>query len=151
KTVMSSGHPGVVGLFADRLHVPAELTDAIAGLLGERLEAVIAHDPADMQPLLEEIRRGKKGRVALLAKHPRFVAARGTRPVEPSPGILGRAAELVAYAPEDEPLVRALLADALVVRDVAEACRVSAQAGVVAVSLDGTLVDPTGVVMGGSV
>src|SRR5690606_28501722 len=119
--------------------------------LGERLEAVIAHDPADMQPLLEEIRRGKKGRVALLAKHPRFVAARGTRPVEPSPGILGRAAELVAYAPEDEPLVRALLAAALVVRDVAEACRVSAQAGVVAVSLDGTLVDPTGVVMGGSV
>jgi chromosome segregation protein len=150
KAVMSSGHPGVVGLFADRLHVPADLTDAIAGLLGERLEAVIAHNPAEMQPLLEEIRRGKKGRVALLAAHPRFVASR-SRAVEPGPGILGRAAELVAYAPEDEPLVRALLGDAIVVQDVNEACRVSAQCGVIAVSLDGTLVDPSGVVMGGSV
>jgi chromosome segregation protein len=151
KAVMSSGHPGVVGLFADRLHVPADLTDAIAGLLGERLEAVIAHNPAEMQPLLDEIRRGKKGRVALLAAHPRFVAARGSRPVDPGPGILGRATELVAYAPEDEPLVRALFGDAIVVQDVDEACRVSAQAGVLAVSLDGTLVDPSGVVMGGSV
>jgi chromosome segregation protein len=151
KTVMGSGHPGVVGLFADRLHVPADLTDAIAGLLGERLETVIARDPAEMQPLLDEIRRGKKGRVALLAAHPRFVAARGSRPVEPSAGIVGRAAELVAYAPEDEPLVRALFGDAMVVQDVAEACRVSAQAGVIAVSLCGTLVDPSGVVMGGSV
>jgi chromosome segregation protein len=151
KTVMNSGHPGVVGLFADRLHVPADLTDAIAGLLGERLETVIAHEPAEMFSLLEEIRRGKKGRVSLLAAHPRFVAAGGSRSVELGPGVVGRAADLVAYAVEDEPLVRALLGDAIVVQDVAEACRVSAQAGVVTVSLDGTLVDPAGVVMGGSV
>jgi chromosome segregation protein len=150
KAVMNSGHPSVVGLFADRLQVPAELTDAIAGLLGERLETVVAKDPSDMVALLEEIRRGKKGRVSLLAAHPRFVAARGAQSVGDSPGILGRAAELVAYAPEDEPLVRALFGDAVVVSDVAEACRVSAL-GVVAVALDGTLVDPSGVVMGGSV
>jgi chromosome segregation protein len=151
KTVMSSGHPGVVGLFADRLHVPADLTDAIAGLLGERLETVIAQNPAEMQPLLDEIRRGKKGRVSLLAAHPRFVAARGTRPVESGAGIIGRAADLVAYAPEDEPLVRALFGDALVVQTVSDACRVSAEAGVIAVGVDGTLVDPSGVVIGGSV
>jgi chromosome segregation protein len=150
KAVMNSGHPGVVGLFADRLHVPAELTDAIAGLLGERLETVVAKDPAEMGALLEEIRRGKKGRVSLLAAHPRFVAAQGAAPVGVSPGVLGRAAELVAYAPEDEPLVRALFGDAVVVQDVAEACRVSAL-GVVAVTIDGVLVDPSGVVMGGSV
>jgi chromosome segregation protein len=137
-------------LFADRLHVPAELTDAIAGLLGERLETVVAKDPAEMGALLEEIRRGKKGRVSLLSAHPRFVAAQGASSVGDSPGVLGRAAELVAYAPEDEPLVRALFGDAVVVRDVAEACRVSAL-GVVAVTIDGMLVDPSGVVMGGSV
>ncbi len=151
RAVLSSGNPNVLGLFADRLNVPAELTDAIAGLLGERLETVVATDPAAMQPLLDEIRSGKKGRVALLPAHPRFVAAKATAQLELSSGILGRAADLVSYAPEDEPLVRSLLADAVIVRDVAEAYRLSHQAGVVAVCLDGTLVDPSGTVTGGSV
>ncbi|HWO08411.1 MAG TPA: chromosome segregation protein SMC [Polyangiaceae bacterium] len=151
KMVVSSGHPSVVGLFADRLHVPAELTDAIAGLLGDRLETVVAKDPADMQGLLEEIRRGKKGRVSLVPLHPRFVAARGARTLEPSPGVLGRAADLVVYARDDEPLVRALFGDAVIVRDVNDARDVSAREGVLAVSLNGTVVDPTGVVLGGSV
>jgi chromosome segregation protein len=151
KAVLSSGNPQVIGLFADRLDVPAELTDAIAGLLGDRLEAVVATDPTQMLPLLEEIRKGKKGRVALLPLLPRFTAGKAQPRLADEPGILGRAADLVGYAPEDEPLVRTLLGDAVVARDVADASRFSQQAGVLAVALDGTLVDPAGVVMGGSV
>jgi chromosome segregation protein len=150
KAVLSSGHPNVIGLFADRLDVPAELTDAIAGLLGERLETVVATQPSEMLPLLEEIRKGKKGRVALLPLQPRFTAGK-SQAFEARPGVLGRAADLVGYAPEDEALVRTLLGDAVITRDVAEASRCSQQAGVLAVALDGTLVDPSGIVMGGSV
>jgi chromosome segregation protein len=151
KAVISSGHASVVGLFADRLQVPAEMTDAIAGLLGERLETVIAADPGEMHALLDEIRRGKKGRVALLPVHPRFVAGRAAGSLPPSPGVVGRAIDLVAFAPEDQPLAAAVLGDAVVVRELADACRVSAELGVLAVCLDGTLVDPTGVVTGGSI
>src|SRR6185436_4583617 len=156
--VHSSGNPDVLGSVAERLAVPAELTDAVAGLLGERLEAVVTTEPGRLSALLEELRRGKKGRVALLPVRPAYVAGaaatlRDLAAIEPAlrEAVLGRAAELVQYGPEDEPLVRALFGSALVVSDVASALLLSRQAGVVAVALDGTVVDPSGVVTGGSV
>jgi chromosome segregation protein len=159
RAVLSSGNPEVLGSIAERLAVPADLTDAVAGLLGERLEAVVTTDPARLAALLEDLRRSKKGRVALLPARPTFVAgASATRGADPSApdaalgeAVLGRAAELVQFSAEDEPLVRALFGNALVVRDLASALLVSRQAGVVAVALDGTVVDPHGVVTGGSV
>jgi len=151
KAVLSSGNPEVLGSIAERLMVPAELTDAVAGLLGERLEAVVANDPSKLSELLEELRRTKKGRVAVLPLRPTFAAGAAASILEPSDGLLGRAADLVSYSPENEPLVRALFGSAVIVRDLAEASRVSRRAGVVAVALDGTVVDPQGVVTGGSI
>lgn len=158
KAVLSSGNPDVLGSVAERLAVPALLTDAVAGLLGERLEAVVTTEPKRLSALLEELRRGKKGRVALLPVKPAHIAGasatvRDLGSIAPAlqEAVLGRAAELVQYSPEDEPLVRALFGNALVVNDVASALQVSREAGVVAVALDGTVVDPSGVVTGGSV
>jgi chromosome segregation protein len=151
KVVMSSGDSNVMGMFADRLTVPMEMTDAIAGLLGERLETVVATDPTQMLPLLEEIRKGKQGRVALLPAHPKFVAGKAQPGLQTAMGVLGRAADLVGYAAVDEPLVRTLFGDAVIVREVADASRVASEWGVVAVALDGTLADPSGAIMGGSV
>jgi chromosome segregation protein len=158
RAVLSSGNPEVLGSVAERFAVPAELTDAVAGLLGERLEAVVTTDPARLSALIEDLRRSKKGRVALLPVRPAYVAGASATPLDLSAvdsalseAVLGHAADLVQFGAEDEPLVRALFGDALVVRDVASALLVSRQAGVVAVALDGTVVDPHGVVIGGSV
>jgi chromosome segregation protein len=157
KAVLSSGNPDVLGSIAERMVVPAELTDAVAGLLGERLEAVVTTDPARLTALIEELRRNTKGRVALLPLRPCYVAGASAKQdgvsldAELREQVLGRAADLVQYSAEDEPLVRALLGAALVVRDAASAVLVSRQAGLVTVALDGTVVDPSGVVTGGSV
>jgi chromosome segregation protein len=151
RAVLSSGAPGLHGLFSERLTVPAELTDAVAGLLGDKLEAVVASNPAGLGALIEEIRKGKKGRVALLPASPQYSAGKAAGTLPEDAGLVGRAAELVTYAVEDEPLVRALFGDAVIARELADAVRLSRELGVVAVALDGTLVDPSGLVMGGSV
>ncbi len=151
KAVLSSGERAVVGLFADRLRIPAQLTDAMAGLLGERLEAVVATEPQTLLPLLARIRTEKKGRVHLVAERPAYPAGRPRPPVDQIDGALGLAVELVEYAPQDEPLVRCLLGNAVVVQEPQQAILASRSFGVAAVALDGTLADPSGAVMAGSV
>ncbi|HVZ30995.1 MAG TPA: chromosome segregation protein SMC, partial [Polyangiaceae bacterium] len=151
RAVLSSGHADVRGSIAERLLVPAEFTDAVAGLLGERLEAVVTTDPTRLGALLEEIRKGKKGRVALLPERPSYASGASARELEADPCLLGRAAELVGHAPDDEPLVRALLGSAIIVRDVESAARLAGQYGVCAAALDGSVVDPAGVITGGSI
>jgi chromosome segregation protein len=150
KAVLSSGKPGLHGLFVDRLEVPPELTDAIAGLLGERLEAVIASDGADLLPVFASLQSGKQGRVSILSTTPRFIAGASATP-GPIPGTLGRAADLVRYDAADEPLVRLVLGDAVVVEHAADALTLSRQYGIVAAALDGTVADPCGVLTGGSI
>ncbi len=153
KAVLSSGNPEVLGSVAERMTVPAELTDAIAGLLGERLEAVVTTEPARLTALLDELRRTKKGRVALLPQRPGYVAGAAAVPAALAEleGVLGRAVDLVQFGSEDEPLVRALLGSAVIVREAADAARVAPRAGVTAVALDGTVVDPQGITAGGSI
>jgi chromosome segregation protein len=150
KAVLSSGKPGLHGLFVDRLEVPPELTDAIAGVLGERLEAVVASDSADLLPVFTNLKNGKQGRASIVSTTPRFISGIAAT-ADAIPGILGRAADLVRYSAEDEPLVRSVFGDAVVVEQAADAIALSRQYGVVAVALDGTVSDPSGVLTGGSI
>lgn len=150
RAVLSSGASAVRGSFSERVTVPSELTDAVAGLLAERVDAVVSSEPSELTALLEDIRKGKKGRVALLPLRPRYVAGASECRVPCDDGVIGRAADLIAHAPEDEPLVRTLLGDAVIVRSVEDAIRVSKEVGVAAVALNGTVAEPSGIVTGGS-
>ncbi len=151
KAVLSSENPNVLGLFANRLDVPAELTDAVAGLLGDRLESVVVTDPRNMTELLEQLRSGKKGRVALLPEHPQFCSGAAQSSLPSDPELLGRAIDLIGHAAEDDALIRSVFGGAVIARSVADASRLSQKLGVAAVALDGTLVDPTGNITGGSI
>jgi len=141
----------IVGLVADRLEAPAELTHALAGLLGARLQDVVVRDVERGVSLLEELALGRKGRAAIVPQRPTFVAGAGSRgdvPVDDA--IVGALADAVRCAPEDEPLVRALVGDAIVVRDLAGARRLR-DAGVraILVTVDGTVIHTDGRVEGG--
>jgi len=149
KAVVAMRDPCVLGLVADRVEAPPELTQALAGLLGSRLEDVVVDDVERGVALLEELARGQKGRATIVPRHPAFVA--GTHPSLPEDGgIVVRLAEALRFAPEDEALVRALVGDALVVRDLPCARRLR-QAGlsVPLVTLDGAVLHTDGRVAGG--
>jgi chromosome segregation protein len=151
KALVGTRDACLAGLVADRIEAPAELTHALAGLLGSRLQDVVVVDVERGLALLEELARGRKGRAAIVPEHPSFVAGAGARAMLPDDeGVVGHLADRLRFAPEDEALVRALVGNAVVVRDLATARRVR-QFGVAAplVTLAGAVLHGDGRVEGG--
>jgi chromosome segregation protein len=137
-------------MFADRIEVPEALTAALTGLLGDQLQYVIVSDPARGVELLDELRAAERGRAHVVAARPFYVAGASRRSPAGATAV-GHLAELLRYEPADEPLVRSLVGDAIVVHSAQDALDlVSSSPGTTAVALDGTVVRPNGVVSGGS-
>ena len=151
KALVDTKDPTLAGLLADRVEAPADLTAALAGLLGAHLEDVVVDDIGRGVELLAQLGEARKGRATIVPRHPVYVAGR-TNVVPPGEGILGRLADSLRYAAEDEALVRAVVADAIVVEDVAAALRLAAEqpADVIIVTRDGTVFHPDGRVSGGT-
>jgi chromosome segregation protein len=149
KALLGKGDARVLGLVADRLETPAELTAAVAGLLGSRLQCVVVADRTAGLDLLDDLRKSERGRADVLAARPSYVA--GARSAVDDPAVLGRLIDRLHYAEADEALIRSLIGDALLVTSADEAVRVATSApGVTVVALDGTVAHPDGVVSGGS-
>jgi chromosome segregation protein len=151
KALVGTGDACIAGLVADRVEAPPELTQALAGLLGTRLQDVVVRDVERGVVLLQELAQGKKGRAEIVPLHSPFVA--GTHPAVPGDtheGVVGRLADSLRFAPEDESLVRALVGDALVVHDLAIAFGLRG-AGVRAalVTVDGAVLHADGRIAGG--
>jgi chromosome segregation protein len=150
KALLAGHDDALAGLVADRLEAPAELTAAVAGLLGARLQEVVVDDVERGVVLLEALADGKRGRATIVPRHPRFVAgAHCTLPEDE--GIVSRLVDALRFAPEDEALVAALVGDAVVVRDTDAALRLKSGdlANVPLVTLSGTVFHPDGRVSGG--
>jgi chromosome segregation protein len=151
RSLLNGAHAGVLGLVADRIEAPEELTAAFAGLLGERLQLVVVEDLPRGLELLELLAKDARGRANIIAARPPFVAGAARSGPLSEPGVLGYLSDRLAYEPTDEALVRALVGDALVVETAAQAVALAQGfIGVTAVSLDGTVARPDGIVSGGS-
>ncbi|MGO9712998.1 MAG: chromosome segregation protein SMC [Polyangiaceae bacterium] len=150
KALVGTKDPALCGLVADRMEAPAELTQALAGLLGSRLQDVVVRDIARGAELLESLAAGKKGRATIVPLHPPRVA--GGSAVLPSvDGVVGRLVDRLRFEPDDAALVHSLVGDAIVVRDLAAAYAVRAEAPLATVvTLDGTVLYADGRVSGGT-
>jgi chromosome segregation protein len=151
RALLSKGDPRVLGLVADRIEAPAELTSALAGLLGSRLSCVVVSDRASGLELLDELRKGERGRAEILPARPGYVAGGSRHAALSEPGVLGLLVDRLAFSEADDALVRSLVGDALLVESAEAAARLAERVpGVTAVALDGTVLHPDGVVSGGS-
>jgi chromosome segregation protein len=149
KALVRSKDACVLGLVADRIEAPAELTQALAGLLGSSLEDVVVDDVERGIALLEDLAQGKKGRATIRGQLTPYVAgARQDAPEDAA--IVARLVDTLRFAPADEPLVQTLVGDALVVRDLTAARRLRT-GGVRAalVTLDGAVLHADGRIAGG--
>jgi chromosome segregation protein len=154
KALVGTRDACIVGLVADRIEAPPALTQALAGLLGARLQDVVVRDLDRGVALLEQLARGGQGRATIVPLCNSFVAS--PHPALPAlsdaaqAGVLGRLADALRFTPEDEALVRALVGDALIVRDLSSAMRLHKD-GVRAalVTLDGAVLHADGRIAGG--
>jgi chromosome segregation protein len=150
RALLSSGSDSVLGMVADRIEVAEEHTAALAGLLGDRLQCVIVSDPERGLALLDSLRTAGRGRATIAPASPGYVAGGRSLPL-PDATALGYIVDQIRYAPEHDALVRALVGDAILCRTPSDALAVVRQLpGSVAVSLDGTVVRPDGLISGGS-
>ncbi|HLV66401.1 MAG TPA: chromosome segregation protein SMC [Polyangiaceae bacterium] len=150
RALLSRNDARIRGMVADRFEAPEELTQAVAGLLGARLQTVVVENQAAGIELLAELQEGRRGRAEVVPARPGYVAG-SVRAAASDERVLCRLADRLRYAPEDEALVRALVGDALVVQSASDAAAVAAlHPGVTVVALDGTVARPDGTVSGGS-
>jgi chromosome segregation protein len=151
KALVGTREACILGLVADRIEAPPELTQALAGLLGTRLQDVVVNDLQRGVVLLGELAGSQKGRAAIVPVGASFVA--GAHPSLPNgadDGVIGRLADRLRFAPEDEALVRALVGDAVVVADLASAIRLrDAGARAPLVTVDGAVLHADGRIAGG--
>jgi chromosome segregation protein len=165
KALIETKSETLVGLLADRVEAPADLSNALAGLLGTHLEDVVVEDLDLGVALLGDLASAKRGRATIVARHPAYVAGKlSSLPerkadAERSPGSGAepqgktaiRLAHHLRYAPEDEALVMAVVGDTLVVDDVSAALELRAICtDVPIVTRDGTVFHADGRVSGGT-
>ncbi|MGH7731300.1 MAG: chromosome segregation protein SMC, partial [Candidatus Eiseniibacteriota bacterium] len=142
--------PGLLGMVADVLEVPARHLGALEASLGEASAFVLAENAAALAAGVERLRGLAAGRATLLDIS---TIASGTLPPIPAgKGVVGRASDLV-HCPENcRPLVERLLGAVAVVEDHTDAMRLAArsQGGLRFVSLDGEVWERGRVRAGGS-
>ncbi len=140
---------GVHGLVSDVVRAPPELERAIEAVLGDRLQTIIVSDRERGLTLATYLKETQEGRGVFL---PLNVASS----VEPAqvdtsiPGVMGGAVDLVSCQPEFTLLVRHLLGNVVVVRDLEAAVTYSKTGRPhTVVTLEGEVIEPTGGVTGG--
>ena len=147
KSLLATKDPVLRGLVADHVQAPHEHVAALAGALGERLQAVVVDDLDRAVQLLTQLGESKKGRAIVVSRRAPYVA--GSPAWVSDQGSLGWLVDLVEYSPQDEGLVRALLGGWLLVSDVSAGRRLI-RLGCSCVTPEGTVIRPDGTVTGGS-
>jgi len=128
--------PGLAGMVADVLEVPARFLDALEASLGEASAFVLAEDRDALERSLARLRGLESGRATLIDLS---AIAGGPLPAIPEgDGVLGRASELVRCEARFRPLVERLLGSVVMVEDRETAARLStrSEGGLRFVSLD---------------
>ncbi|MFV1957418.1 MAG: chromosome segregation protein SMC, partial [bacterium] len=146
-----SAAEGVLGVVADHIQVPQKYEKAVFALLGDRLQHIIVDKPEnglDAVGFLKEQSRGRGGFI------PRMPCTNGNGRVKvENDQTLGYLTDLVEFSEEMSGVAECLLGDALLVEDLQEAHRIWETNGIAAtmVTLDGDVVEPAGIITGGSI
>ena len=152
---------GLQEAVAEWLVVPQHLDRAIEAVLGERVRGWLVKKPAEAGEAIEFLKARGLGRGA-------FVPLTGRRQpmgkdsmsnwwpaLQRQPGVLGRANELVRVRSESDHAVACLFERVVIVESLQIALRIwednswSVQDGPTLVTLEGEIVEPSGVVTGG--
>ncbi|MDI6793098.1 MAG: AAA family ATPase, partial [bacterium] len=129
KSVLKADLPGVRGLIADFISVPAEYETALEAVLDRALEAVVVETTEQAADILTYLQENSRGRVTLFP-----IADCGLRIVPISDfglrisdcevGIIGRLRDLLKVDSSCQALMDFLLADVLVVQDIKSAIEI---------------------------
>lgn len=139
---------GIVGLLSRALRVPAGLENAVNAALEQRLHAVVVTSEQDALQAIDVLRHRGLGRA-------QFLPIDTVRHVYPlnlnrEKGVVGVAAKVVRCDQRFRTLVDTLLGRVIIVEDVPTGMRMVRRGLGSVVTLDGTYIEPSGIISGGS-
>ncbi|MEE8408126.1 MAG: chromosome segregation protein SMC, partial [Myxococcota bacterium] len=144
---------GIQALVTDVIEAAPEYERAIESALGEKLQYLIVESQKVGMHAVEFLKQRAGGRSGFIPLKPRARAASG-RP-DQRPGVVGGALDCVTVKPDYQAVAEYLLGDVVVVDELSTALDVWARNGHTStfgmmVTMDGDLLDPAGVLAGGS-
>lgn len=146
-----TGQSGVLGIVADYMEVPQQYERAVMAVLGERLGHVVVEGPENGRCAVDYLKEKAAGRGSFIPKIPRTNGKDSLEGATGS-GIIGPLSGLVDFSKELNGLGDFLLGGALLVEDLEVALNLWKRNGFAAtmVTLDGDVVDSSGIISGGS-
>ena len=145
-------HPdGVVGVVAEVIDIPEEYERAVAAVLGDRLQYVIVRSEEAAADAVDLLRQQAGGRGSFIPLDPRRapINGNGARSVN---GSSRRLLDLIRVDSAYRAVAESLLGEVVLVPDLRSAIALWRQNGirVTLVTPEGDVIDPSGVVTGGS-
>lgn len=143
-------HPdGVLGVVADVIDIPQQYERAVAAVLGERLQYVIVRGEEEGAEAVDRLRQEAMGRSSFIPLQPRVPDLAAVQSLN---GTSRQMLDLVRVRDEYRGVAQALLGEVVLVPDLGTAITMWRQHGVrvTLVTPDGDVLDPTGVITGGS-
>lgn len=144
------GNDGIVGTVADLVESPPEYEEAVSAVLGEKLQYVIVKTPAEGVEAVEYLRMQASGRSSFVPLQPRHYSS-DDQVIPQREGVLGPLSRFVSLKSEYQHLSDFLFGDVVLVSDLQKALDIWGSNGhrKTLVTLQGEVVDPTGVISGG--
>ncbi len=152
KHYAEASQSGVLGVVADYIDVPQPYEKAVTAVLGERLGHMIVNAPEDARTVIGHLKERTGGRGSFIPKKPRSDGNGTVIANVQGSGIHGPLVDLVKFSSSLNGVGDFLLGNALLVEDLSLALDLWQGNGITAtiVTLDGDVVEPTGVITGGS-
>ncbi|MFI5304073.1 MAG: chromosome segregation protein SMC [Nitrospiria bacterium] len=143
-------HADIVGCLADFIEVQPQFEKAIESVLNERLQGIMVNSPEESANLIQYLKDKTLGKGLFILKEPR--ESNATAWDEVNENVFGRANLKVTAKPGFESVVDSLLERVIVVKDLATAIRhwEENRGPYTFVTLDGEVIDDSGVIWGGS-
>jgi len=150
--------PSILGALAQFIEVETAFIAPIETVLGQNLQAVVVKDTAVAEAVVKSLVEKKMGRASLalreLWQHD-AAAAPDTQFQKLPEGAIGWAIDRVKCQPDVAPIIRQLLADTVIVKDLETAVRLALEAATGPVhhpfvTLSGEMVTREGILQGGA-
>jgi chromosome segregation protein len=140
---------GVIGVVADVIEIPQEHERAVAAALGERLQYVIVEEEEHGAEAVDLLRRQASGRGSFIPVQPR---ANGSNGLGSLNGTSRKLLDLVRVDERFQKVAESLLGEVVLVPDLRSAVELWRRNGVrvTLVTPEGDVIDPSGVITGGS-
>ena len=151
QTAEESGNNNeIVGLVADILRSPPQYETAVQAVLGDRLQSIVVRSQDTGLQAVDTLKREAEGRSSFIPLTLRDVQTQN--PSVAGPGVIGTMTQLIAFDSDYASIVDYLLGDVVVVEKLEHALSIWTANGnnATLVTLDGEVLEPQGVLTGGS-